>query len=144
MNRSSEQGTMFDALTCDPIELIEQLGSEVDTRKWPERLHTLFELHRAFNLRLGMPPEQASQDARDRCILIGDYVGGRMFILPRGDALRVALRDKLIWQEFNGRNHEQLAERHGLHITHVYRILAEQRSLYRARLQGRLFSDEGR
>lgn len=133
------QHTMFDALTCDPMELIDQLGTDVDLRKWPERLHQLYELHRAFNLRRGMGAEQAALDARDRCILLGDYLGGRPYNLPRGDALRVALRDKQIYLEFNGKNHEQLAERYGLDVTHVYRILRVQNKLYRAKMQGKLF-----
>lgn len=140
MNRA-EQGEIFDALTCDAVDLIERLGDDVDTRKWPDRLHKLFELHRQFNLRRGMSDDLASIDARDRCLLLGDYLGGRVFNLPRGDALRQALRDKLIWREFRGNNHEALAERYGLDVTHVYRILRQQRELYRTKLQGRLFDD---
>lgn len=139
MTGQPQQDTMFDALTCDALDLIEHLGDDVELRKWPERLHTLYEVHRQYNLRRGMTPEQASVDARDRCILLGDYIGGRSFILPRGDALRAALRDKLIWLEFSGNNHDELAARYTLHITQVYRILREQRALYRERHQGRLF-----
>lgn len=137
------QKTMFDALTCDPLDLIDQLGDDADTRRWPARLHQLFELHRHYNTkRAGMDEDDASIDARDRCILIGDYLGGRGFIIPRGDALRQALRDKCIWLAYTGHNHEELAGRFGLHITHVYRILREQRALFKAKQQGRLFTDD--
>jgi len=138
---TQQQATMFDALTCDPMELIDQLGDDVDLRKWPERLHQLFEILRAFNLRRGMSADQASLDARDRCILIGDYLGGRPYNLPRGDALRIALRDKQIFLEFTGANHEELADRYGLDVTHIYRILRQQRRLYQAKLQGQLFNN---
>lgn len=134
-----EQTTLFDAMTCDVLDLIEHAG-EVDQRVWPQRLHQLFEIHRAYNrTRLRMPDAQAAADARDRSILLGDYLGGRQFILPRGDALRQALRDKQIWLEFTGNNAEALAEKHKLHITHLYRILREQRVLFTAKIQGRLF-----
>lgn len=135
------QQTLFDAMTCDALDLIEQAG-DLDTRCWPQRLHQVFELHRAYNInRLRMPEPAASADARDRSILLGDYLGGRQFILPRGDALRIALRDKLIWLEFTGNNAEALADKHKLHITHLYRILREQRVLFTAKFQGRLFDD---
>ena len=136
----TQQQTMFDALTCDPMELIERLGDDVDTRRWPERLHTLYEIHRNYNAkRLRMSERAAQHDARDRCILVGDYLGGRGFILPRGDALRRALRDKQMWLDFTGNNYEALAATYGLHLMHVYRIIAQQRALFAAPLPGRLF-----
>ena len=136
----TQQHTMFDALTCDPMELIERLGDDVETRKWPARLHTLYEVHRHYNAkRLRMSADSAERDARDRCILIGDYLGGRGFILPRGDALRKALRDKQMWLEFTGNNYEELSARYNLHLMHVYRIIAEQRALFSAPPQGQLF-----
>lgn len=140
--RPERQDQLFDALTCDPMQLIEQLGdADAADLKWPRRLHELYELHLAFNLRRGMAAEAAAADARDRCILLGDYLGGKMFILPRGDSLRLALRDKQIWSEFDGRNHEVLAARYGLTLQQIYRVLATQGKLNRSKLQGRLFAD---
>lgn len=137
---SREQAELFDPMTADPIELINHLGdTDPDELRWPKRLHDLFELHRAYNLRLGMDPEDAALDARDRCILLGDYLGARPYNIPRGDALRIALRDKLIWAQFTGRNHEALAARYGLDLVHLYRILRQQRRLSRGKLQGKLF-----
>lgn len=136
----AQQKTMFDALTCDSLDLIQHLGDDVEIcARWPERLHTLFELHREYNLRAGMSETAAAIDARDRCILLGDYMGGRAYNLPRGDALRLAVRDKLIWLEARAGNYEQIASRHGLDVTHIYRIVRQQRALYKAKMQGRLF-----
>lgn len=137
----SQNDELFDALTCDPLDLIDRLGDDVDSRKWPERLHQMYELMRHFNLRrCGMDEPVAALDARDRCIVIGDYLGGRVLSLPRGTALRAALRDKQIWRGFTGDNHEALAARHNLDVRSIYRIIALQRKLYReAALQGKLF-----
>lgn len=135
-----EQAELFDPMSADPVELIEHLGdTDPDELRWPKRLHELFEIHRAFNLRNGMAPEAAALDARDRCILLGDYLGARPYNIPRGDALRLALRDKLIWLAFNGRNHEELARQHGLDLVHLYRVLRQQRRLARGKMQGKLF-----
>lgn len=138
---AGEQDELFDALTCDPMELIERLGDEVDARIWPERLHLLFELHRNYNVkRVGWDEARATLDARDRCILLGEYLGGRQFIIPRGDAIRRALRDKLMWHQFTGRNYDELAERYGLSLMQVYRIMAEQKKLHASQYQGELFA----
>ncbi len=136
-----DQPALFDALTCDALDLIDRLGDEVDGLKWPERLHTLYELIRQMNLRAGMTEQKAALDARDRCIVIGDYLGGRAYNIPRGDALRLALRDKQIWLDSRGNNHEALARQHDLDVTHLYRILRQQKALYQSKLQGRLFDE---
>lgn len=138
---SHDHASPMDATTCDPLDLIEQLGDDLELRKWPARLHDLYTLHREFNeRRRGMTPDAAALDARDRCILLANYLGGRAYNIPRGDALRIALRDKQIHEEFNGKNHEELADRYGLNIITVYRIIRQQIKLSReSRMRGRLF-----
>ena len=37
-----------------------------------------------------------------------------------------ALRDELLREEFNGRNHEELAVKFDIDVRHVYRILARK------------------
>ena len=61
------------------------------------------------------------------------HFGGRPFYLPRGDAMRRCARDGQIWAEFTGNNHEDLAERFGLAISQIYKIVARQRELLRQR-----------
>jgi Mor family transcriptional regulator len=109
--------------------------------RWPQTLADLFKVFEAYNRRQGMPAEKAALDARDRTILLGEYFGGRMFYMPKGDSLRTAALHALIWREHNGRNTEALAEKYGMNIISVYQVLAQQRALARRSLQGRLFED---
>ncbi|MFM5201574.1 Mor transcription activator family protein [Aeromonas caviae] len=65
--------------------------------------------------------------------------GGRAYYIPTGDHLKAALRDRAIWDEFNGRNIDQLARKHGLSVPQTYAVVAEQRQLTRRRHQPDLF-----
>ncbi|WP_341536404.1 Mor transcription activator family protein [Aeromonas veronii] len=65
--------------------------------------------------------------------------GGRAYYIPTGDHLKAALRDRAIWDEFNGRNIDQLARKHGLSVPQTYAVVAEQRQLTRLRYQPDLF-----
>lgn len=75
--------------------------------------------------------------------------GGGNFYLPKDDTLKRTLRNMRIWSDFDGTvagpgGAETLARREGLTTIHLYRILAAQRDLHRARVQGDLFAaDEG-
>ncbi|MCK9468183.1 MAG: hypothetical protein M0Q49_02095 [Porticoccaceae bacterium] len=69
--------------------------------------------------------------------------GGRMAYLPTGKALDDALRNRAIWEAHNQRPTRdtvlELAQQFCLTETRVYQILDEQRRLYIARVQPRLF-----
>ncbi|MNV53510.1 Mor transcription activator family protein [compost metagenome] len=66
-------------------------------------------------------------------------MGGRAYYIPTGEHLKAALRDRAIWDEFNGRNIDQLARKHGLSVPQTYAVVAEQRELTRRRNQFDLF-----
>ncbi|MFQ2325095.1 Mor transcription activator family protein [Aeromonas dhakensis] len=66
-------------------------------------------------------------------------MGGRAYYIPTGDHLKAALRDHAIWDEFNGRNIDQLARKHGLSVPQTYAVVAEQRQLMRKRIQAESF-----
>jgi Mor family transcriptional regulator len=138
--QTPEQAPMFDPRSCDALDLIEHLGDEVPPEsRWPKTLADLFRVLEAYNRRAGMSDERAALDARDRVVLIGEYFGGRMVYIPKGDALRTAALHAQIWSEFTGRNHEDLAQRYGINVVSIYDILKQQRKLFQRRIQGRLF-----
>ncbi|MEZ6925649.1 MULTISPECIES: Mor transcription activator family protein [Aeromonas] len=66
-------------------------------------------------------------------------MGGRAYYISTGDHLKAALCDRAIWDEFNGRNIDQLARKHGLSVPQTYAVVAEQRQLMRKRIQAELF-----
>lgn len=138
------QPNLFDPMQCDPLELVERGGAAArEMARWPQRLVELFELHRAFNLRRGMDPDRAAVDAAERVVLIAEYLGGRPVYLPRGDAIRRAVRDATIYAS-QGVPVEELARRHGMAVASVYEILEEQRRMFVDRMQGKLFEESGR
>lgn len=53
--------------------------------------------------------------------------GGGLIYIPKGDRHLRDRRDADIWRQFNGRNHAELARRHGLGIAAIYNILDRER-----------------
>lgn len=140
----SAQLPLFDAVECDIVDLLEHMGDELPEREqWPERLHELWTVTVAALRRREPDLQRCELLARDVVIAIGDYLGGRNWIIPRGDALRTALRDAEIYRVSRRGNAQQLATDLGLHITQLHRIIRQQHRLHQRKMQGRLFGDEG-
>lgn len=114
--------------------------NDVDEHRWPKAMAEFIDVLAASALRNGMvsTPEDAKQYARWAVLTLGKHFGGRQVYLPKGDKLLSALRDNQIWHDFNGKNHEDLAARHGLTVVRVYKIIAEQRHLHIEKLQPQL------
>lgn len=136
----SGQGTMFDALTCDPVDLIER-GGEVlaDKSRWPQRLVELYDVLFAYARKVGRSESDAALDASAQSVLIADYLGGSVVYLPRGEALRKAVRDSEAYRRHNGRNTEVLAREYGMTTTKFYELLARERKRRLRKMQGKLF-----
>lgn len=110
-------------------------------RHWPERLAELVAVLVAELRRNGAQPERAAELAAKQAAAIGHYLGGRAVYIPTGDRLFVALRDNLIYAAFHGDNIDELARRYDLSVPAVYRIVAEQRRIWRRRRQADLFEN---
>ncbi len=136
------QAEMFDPTAADAIDLIAHLGDQIPAKHlWPAYLADVFAINEAYNRRRQMDEMAAALDARDRSILLADYIGGRQFYLPTGETLKTALRDAIIYREFKGHNHNALAEKYGVTPTRIYQICAEQRRLFIRERQGKLFNE---
>jgi Mor family transcriptional regulator len=138
----AEQHTMLDALTCDPLDLIEHAGDDMPNRaRWPEKMAELFDIEYSYNTKQGMSEDDAAADAAARVILICDYLGGSVTYLPRGDTLRQAVRDSAAYRRHTGRNTESLARELGITTTNFYALLARERKRRVRKMQGRLFEE---
>ncbi|MDC8012914.1 Mor transcription activator family protein [Tahibacter soli] len=136
----SGQGEMFDALTCDPLDLIERGGEVIaDKSRWPQRLVDLYDVLFAYARKTGADAETAARDASARAVLIADYLGGAVVYLPRGDAMRKAVRDSEAYRRHDGRNTNVLAREYGMTTTKFYELLARERKRRLRKMQGRLF-----
>ncbi|HZJ81620.1 MAG TPA: Mor transcription activator family protein [Guyparkeria sp.] len=85
---------------------------------------TAVELHRALTAslvrRFSLSERAASALADEIAAEFRRECGGREIYIP---AVNRDLRNRLICQEFNGRNHDELATQHGLSRSRIYEIV---------------------
>lgn len=111
----------------------------LDDRHWPRAMAELVDVFTAAAVREEIAVgDEAQALARWAVLTLGNHFGGRQTYLPKGESLRSAMRDQQIWQEFNGRNQDELARKFDLTVIRVYQILSEQRALHRDKIQPRL------
>lgn len=138
-------GDLF-GLPDDPEQrrrMVEEAASMPESR-WAPQLTEIVAYLEALFQRLEMPPEAAFRLAREVVMEMAHAFGGRSVYLPRGDRLRIALRDAELWRRYNGKAEqvEQFARQLGITSIHCYSILARQRKLHLDRLQGSLFPEQ--
>lgn len=121
------------------VDRLDQIPASELTAKWPKALSELVDVLACELVRGGMEPDLAKAQARKLALVQAHYMGGRAYYIPTGDHLKAALRDRAIWDEFNGRNIDVLARKHGLSVPQTYAVVAEQRELTRRRNQFALF-----
>ena len=121
------------------VDRLDQIPTSELTAKWPKALAELVDVLACELVRGGMEQDLAKAQARKLALVQAHYMGGRAYYIPTGDHLKAALRDRAIWDEFNGRNIDALARKHGLSVPQTYAVVAEQRLLARRRLQPELF-----
>ena len=70
----------------------------------------------------------------DRYLLIGLFLdaasfmcGGKMIYIPSCTTIKAAIRNELIYRQFNGRNCKQLARKFGLSVQVTYEVIRKQR-----------------
>lgn len=109
-------------------------------RKWAGTLAEYVRVLEALFIRRGMAAEEALKLAMDATLELGQYHGGQVIYLPRGDALRTALQHAEIFRRSRRGNIEGLAREYGLSVPQIYRVVRQQLALHRGRVQGTLWS----
>jgi Mor family transcriptional regulator len=92
-----------------------------------------------FSSRLKIDEETAEDLAREYAHEIAIHMGGQFVYVPRDIAFTLSVRDRAIYAEFNGANHDALARKHSVSVVRIYQILSRARREEVARRQGRLF-----
>ncbi|MBL0519634.1 MULTISPECIES: Mor transcription activator family protein [Aeromonas] len=123
------------------VDRLDQIPASELTAKWPKALSELVDVLSCELVRGGMEQELAKAQARKLALVQAHYMGGRAYYIPTGDHLKAALRDRAIWDEFNGRNIDQLARKYCLSVPQTYSVVAEQRRLSRLKYQIELTID---
>jgi Mor family transcriptional regulator len=119
------------------LEHLENLPPEA-REKWPKDFAALCDIYETELAAMALEPEQARHISLRLLLALASYGGGRIFYLPKADRLRQAIRDRQIWQEFKGHNHEALAKKYNLTVPRIYAIVREQVALHRANVQPKL------
>jgi len=141
----TDDGDLF-GLPDDPEErrrMLEEAASLPESA-WAPQLTELVAFLEALFKRRRMSPAAAFELACEVVMEQAHAFGGRTMYLPRGDKLRIALRDAELWRRYTGKSEEilQFARELGVTTIHVYSIMARQRKLHVGRLQGSLFPDQ--
>ena len=124
----------------DPEAAVAQAEALADATargRWPLRLLELTDICEAV---IHRHPGAAQRELAERLVMeIANYLGGRPVYLPRGDALKRALRDRRIWRDSGKLSPDELATREGVCLQQIYKIIGEMRALEKRRRQPRLF-----
>lgn len=99
---------------------------------WPQALTDLVDVASHDLKGVGISVQDAARFARICIGAIARYHGGRQFYLPCGESLSKGLRDKQIWEEFDGKNLKSLASKYRLSEMSIRGILHKQRRLHRS------------
>lgn len=110
-------------------------GDAKDTSKWAKTLVEYVQVLERLYVRQGKTEAEAFKLASESVLELAEYRGGRVEYLPRGDAIRTALRHAEIYRRCNGRNHQELAEEFEVSVIQVYRIYRQQRALHIKKIQ---------
>lgn len=102
---------------------------------WPGVLSDLLAVMCDELKRAGVGDDRAHELASRLSMAIGVYLGGRNLYLPSGESLKVAVRDMLIYAEFNGKNFKFLQKKYRLTKTTLYDIIKRERGAYIRRRQ---------
>jgi len=113
--------------------------------KSPEFLFDFAE-HLADTLvrKANLPADQCADLAWDSAEYMANHWGGISVYFPKGTRIHQSRRSRKIWQEFNGKNHEDLARKYKLSTQWIYQIVNRMQEEERKLRQGSLFDQTGR
>jgi Mor family transcriptional regulator len=113
--------------------------SQLLMRDAPDLLRDLYDQTTHLAKQRGLAREEADQLALALVDVMTGNWGGRNINFPKGTTMRLLKRDLAIWQEFDGRNHSDLAEKYDVTTVWVYSIIRKVRKLVRNEGQPGLF-----
>ncbi|BFI48137.1 MULTISPECIES: Mor transcription activator family protein [Yersinia pseudotuberculosis complex] len=127
-----ELGQLLDRIDAIPL-------GELHAR-WPQLLADMIDLFCAELQRQGHDEVAARLSASKLVGALAHYYGGRAVYLPTGEALKAALRDNQLFDEWSRSRGDvdNLAKKYTLTNSTVYAILRQQSALHRKRYQGEL------
>lgn len=131
---SNDQLFQDDTDKLDPLKVLAHMEDPTVMHRWEGTLKEMVEIAEAeLREKLRDTPDLVPEIARSVVFAICDTMGGAVFYLPRGDALKKAMRDAAIFREWHDRNIQppELVRRYKLASQTIYDIIARQRALHR-------------
>lgn len=96
---------------------------------WPIFLVELVDvLAKFYEDREELDQNHAMEKLQAIIMKIAHYYGGRPIYIPRGDKIKLAIRDQAIFKAFNGKNHLELALKAKLTNGRIYNIISIKRT----------------
>ena len=123
-----------------PDDALDHLDPEI-LKKWPQGLSDMLTVVETALIKAGDDTSAARRQAFIAVRAISRLAGGRSLYIPQGHHLERALRDRALWELYDGNNIDELVSRAGISAVQVYNIIAEQRKLARPRHQSDLFNE---
>lgn len=116
-------------------------ADEVFQEKAPELINHLYIKIKQGGLAANLDEYEAKKLASQVAQEIVEDFGGEVLYIPKGILLPLSGRDLAIWQEFNGKNHNELARKHGVSVAWVYKIVKRVQKEEVAKRQMDMFSE---
>jgi len=90
----------------------------------------------------GIAEDLAEQSAIAAADFLAEHWGGQLICFPKNFLFKLAQRDLLIYDEFNGRNHAQLAKKWHMSVRGIYKLVNRVQKRVVAEIQPDLFAEE--
>lgn len=129
----TEQLFPDDSDSLDPAKVLAHMEDPAVLLRWEGTLKEMVEIAEAeLRSKLG---DQTEVPEIARCVVfaICDVMGGSVFYLPRGSALKKAMRDAAIFRDWRENNIQapELVRKYRLASQTIYDVIARQRALHR-------------
>jgi Mor family transcriptional regulator len=95
---------------------------------------------RALQESLGVSAELAEAASVEVTMLFAHLWGGQVVYIPKGVSIQASKLHQQIFDDWSGRNHHEVATKHGVSVQYVYRVVKRMRALIIARDQHDLFA----
>lgn len=85
-----------------------------------------------------VPQETAHMVGEEVAVRMSEKMGGVPIYIAKGRVFQARRSDELIANECNGQNHAEVARKHKVSLTHVYRVVQRHTARERAERQSTL------
>ncbi|MEW8494281.1 MAG: Mor transcription activator family protein [Candidatus Thiodiazotropha taylori] len=112
--------------------------------KGPELLADLRDHAEAVFLAMtDIDADTAGKIARELTDRMRSNWGGQLIYFPKGDSIEIAERDLQMYDDFTGKNHDELARKYNISVQQVYKRLRIVQQSEFAKTQPDMFDSKG-